>query len=141
MTTVTTPAPIAEISPDADILRAWERRKAAFKRYNSLPMDVDTDPTFDRKDHMTDAERAEWAVIDAAEAEIVTATATTPSAIAAQLWTALSHTLSERRHDEAAQKGDLAAMLTFEGELEWTERLILSALRSLNAMEASHGRA
>jgi hypothetical protein len=52
--------------PDAAILRAWERRRAALERHNAVPMDNDTDPTFDRKDHMTDAERAEWAIIDAA---------------------------------------------------------------------------
>jgi hypothetical protein len=37
--------------------------------------------------------------------------------------------------DEAAQRGDLDAMMAFDGQLEWTERLILAALRSLATME------
>jgi hypothetical protein len=129
MLTDTTPA------PDAAILNAWERRTAAYARYNALPSDVRADPTFSFADGMTDAERREWAIIDEAEADIVEAVATTPAGVAAQLWTALSHIVTERRHVEAVQRGDLVAMIAFNHELDWNEKLIVSALRSLYAME------
>lgn len=122
-------------TPNDAVLGAWERRKAAFARYNALPIADDTDPTYDADDQLTDAERHEWAIINDAEAAMVAATVTTPRAVAAILWTALSHSLTDRAQDEAAVKGDLAAMLAFDERLDWDERLILAALRSLHAME------
>ena len=135
MLTDTTPAPVAETTPDAAILSAWERRKAAFERYNALPIADDTDPTYDADDQLTDAERHEWAIINDAEAAMVAATVTTPRAVAALLWTALSNSVTDRAQDDAAVKGDLAAMLAFDEKLDWDERLSLAALRSHKAME------
>ena len=135
MTTDSTIARNAHTSAEAAILAAWERRKAAFARYNALPIADDTDSTYDANDQMTDAERREWAIINTAEAEMVAATAATPRAIAALLWTALSHSVTDREQAAAAVNGDLAATMAFDVELDWTERLIFAALRSLKAME------
>lgn len=56
---------------DAEIVEAWRTRKAAYARYNALPM-------ADAVGDMTPEERTEWAIIDRSEAVIRTTIAKTP---------------------------------------------------------------
>ena len=151
MSTTTTPAPIAHTTRrnlliaapaiaalvavpalatdhDADIIAAWRTRKAAFARYNALPM-------ADEAGDMPPSERAEWVIIDKAEETIRSSTAKTPRGVAVQLWVAFQHSLTKRGDDEAAQSANLA-YFTDDSRFDWTERLAIAALRSLNAQGA-----
>jgi len=122
------------LGPDAAMQIAWERRKAAFARYNALPFADDTEAA--PAGIMTPAERECWDVIDSAERTIERSTATTPQAVAYQLWCAVSHTTSDRAQEAAAIQGDLATMTALHGELDWNTKLIVAAIRSLQAIEA-----
>ena len=151
MTSTTTPAPIAHTTRrslliaapavvalvavpamatdhDAEIIEAWRTRKLAFARYNVLPM-------ADGPGDMTPEERAEWAIIDKAEAIIRTSVAKTPRGVAVQLWVAFQHGLTCRADDAAAQSANLAYFADDSG-LDWTQRMTLAALRSLAAQGA-----
>ena len=151
MSTTTTPAPIAHttrrnlliVAPaiaalvavpalatdhDADIIAAWRTRKAAFARYNALPM-------ADEAGDMPPSERAEWVIIDKAEETIRSSTAKTPRGVAVQLWAAFQHNLTKRADDEAAQSANLA-YFTDDSRFDWTERLAIAALHSLTAQGA-----
>ena len=113
---------------DAEIIAAWRTRKAAYSRYNVLPM-------ADGPGDMTPEERAEWAIIDKAEAIIRTSVARTPRGVAVQLWVAFQHGLTSRADDAAAQSANLAYFADDSG-LDWTQRMTLAALRSLAAQGA-----
>ena len=151
MTTVTTPAPVAHTTRrnlliaapaiaalvavpamatdhDAEIIEAWRTRKAAYARYNVLPM-------MDGPGDMTPEEQAEWLIIDSTEAVIRTTVARTPRGVAVQLWVAFQHALTSRADDAAAQSANLAYFAD-DSELDWTERMTLAALRSLAAQGA-----
>ena len=108
---------------DAEIIEAWRARKAAFARYNVLPM-------MDGPGDMSPEEATEWAIIDRAEELIRSSTAKTPRGVAVQLWVAFQHSLTKRADDEAAQSANLA-YFTDDSRFDWTERMALAALRSL----------
>ena len=120
--------PALATTHDIEIIEAWRTRKAAYARYNALPM-------ADEPGDMTPAERAEWAIIDKAEAVIRTAVAKTPRGVAVQLWVAFQHTLTDRNDDAAAQSANLAYFAD-DIDRDWTERMTLAALRSLAAQGA-----
>lgn len=126
---------VRDNSADALLQRAWADRRAAYDRYNALPADDD----WDEADGETPAGRAEWAKIDAAELTIRTAIASSPRGTAIQLWTALQHCISDRPDEAAVLRRDLHWFDDDEAR-DWHVRLILSALRSLDAMEAAYGR-
>lgn len=113
---------------DAEIIAAWRTRKAAYSRYNFLPM-------ADGVGDMTPEERTEWAIIDRSEAVIRTTIAKTPRGVAVQLWIAFQHALTSRSDDAAAQSANLAYFAD-DSERDWTERMTLAALRSLAAQGA-----
>ena len=52
-----------------------------------------------------------------------------------QLWVAFQHSLTKRADDEAAQSANLA-YFTDDSRFDWTERLVISALRSFAAQGA-----
>ena len=116
-------------STDAVIEQAWEARRAAYERYNALPFSDEPDEA------QTPEELAQWAIIDKAEETIRAAIAETPRGAAIQLWTALQHGITDREDEAAVLRRDLEWFKDDEGQ-DWTLRLILSALRSLKAMEA-----
>ena len=107
---------------DAEIIAAWRTRKAAYSRYNVLPM-------ADGPGDMTPEERAEWAIIDKAEAIIRTSVARTPRGVAVQLWVAFQHGLTSRADDAAAQSANLAYFAD-DSERDWTEKMAIAALRA-----------
>ena len=112
-------------SPDTLIEQAWERRQAAYAGYHALPVDADTQ-----------AEAPYWSVIDAAEETIRSTTARTLRGVTIQLWVALDHSQWDRDESRLIQGADLEALLARDTALDWNARLMLSALRSLAAMEA-----
>lgn len=122
-------ARLADPHPDAPIIDAWERRKEAHDRYNALPGDeVDPDPV------VAAAHRDQWAIIDECEEVIRSTVATTTKGAAIQLWAAVAHQVTSRADDQAVTRGDLADLTTRETDHDWTVRLALSALRSLEGM-------
>jgi len=112
--------------PDAELVAAWERRKAAFACYNALPF-------ADEPGGDEEAEKGLWAIIDAAEEVIYQTPAKTPDGVSFKLLASLGHTFTDKKHSDAANVGDLLALVVEDG-LDWNEKLILSALRSLKTM-------
>lgn len=121
-------ARLAGRNPDAAIIKAWARRQEAYACYNALPGD-------EEGEHAA-AHKEQWAIIDECEEVIRAAIAQTPRGVAIQLWTAVAHEVTDRKDDEAATRGDLADLTTRDSEYDWTVRLALAALRSLEAMGA-----
>lgn len=119
---------------DADLLAAWERRKVAYRTYNAAPL-TDDEP-HDPVTKMTPEEAAFWQETDAIEATIEATTAKTLAGIKAQLWCAVSHMVTHRPEDNAANEGDLAAMSELHEGLDWNVKLVVAAIRGLEAMEA-----
>jgi hypothetical protein len=120
--------PVLATDHDTDIIAAWRTRKAAYARYNALPM-------ADEPGYLTSSEIAEWAIIDKAEAVIRTTIAKTPRGVAVQLWVAFQHRMTDRSDDAAAQSANLAYFAD-DSDQDWTERMALAALRSLAAQGA-----
>lgn len=116
-------------APDAAILAAWERHKAAHSVYAALPFG-DGLPL----GSYTPAEQEQWDVIDAAEAVIKDTIATTPEGVEIQLWVSLAHSLTARPDEQAARDRNLDYFLADEGRFDWTDRLLIGAIRSLRAM-------
>lgn len=108
-------------SPDAAILDGFRRWQTAHAERTAMP---------------EDQEAPFWAIIDAAEAEIRSADATTPQGVAAKLWIALEHDVALDTDERRARTADIAAFADDEGQ-DWSVRLILSALRSLESMAAA----
>ncbi|MEO6151868.1 MAG: hypothetical protein ABIT09_01245 [Croceibacterium sp.] len=130
LTAIAAAMPAAALVPGGDtaLTEAWNRRVAAFSAYNELPYsDTDGEP-------YTPEEAAQWAIINAAEDLIRSTDATTPNGIAIQLWTQFSHSVTDRMDEAATQRRDLAYFEAQGDRLDWTERLTLAALRSLQTM-------
>jgi hypothetical protein len=119
--------------PDAALIEAWERRSAAYKRYNLLPL---SDEVGVPVGNYTQAEAAEWAIIDAAEEVIQSTVASTPEGVAIQLWAMLTHTVTHHDEERATLTRDLAFFNASDEDQDWTVRLILAAIRSLEGMGA-----
>jgi len=115
---------------DAAILAAWERISEARAVYDKLP-DIPGLPIGD----YTPAEQEQWDIIDAAEALIKDAVATTPEATEIQLWTSLSHSVTGWDDERAARERNLEFFLADGCQLDWNERFIIAAIRSLRAMQ------
>ena len=60
--------------------------------------------------------------------------ARTSAAIAVKIKIALAHMLTQRTHDNALRTGDHATLA--DPELDWGERVLVSALQSLEGMGA-----
>lgn len=117
-----------ESGPDAAILGAWASYLTWRDTLDALPDDKAT------VDEQAAFEAPYWAECDKAEAAILEAKATTPAGVAVKLKIALAHTLADRKHDAALRRGDLAALV--DPELDWSERVLVSALQSLESMGA-----
>ena len=119
------PAPVTQ---DAPILTAFARYRSARATYDALPFsEVDGEAyTFD--------EMAALASMDAAEGDIIRIPATTPQGVEAKLWLALLHGQSSHADCRAAATGDLAHFQAKADALDWSVRLVVSAIASLRAM-------
>lgn len=125
------PANPTGVIPDAHIVAAMARYRAARATYNALPNSDDPDVS------ETPEERAQWEHMDAAESEIMERVATTPRGVEAKLWLALMHFESPYAREQAALAGDLDFFRAREESLDWGERLIVSAIASLRSMAAA----
>lgn len=121
-TTTTTPA-----KDDAAILAAWERRAAAFLAVRALPDD-------DTAGGETDEQSAQWSIIDAAEAEICSSVATTPRGAELQLWCAAVYQFDNAEEEAPCYRADLDYFAAQGDRLDWKDKLLIAALRSLRAI-------
>ena len=117
-------------NPDQALLDAWDRRVAAFLRYNALPNSETPGDVY------TPDEKAEWAIIDEAEEVIRSHVATTPAGVAVQLWSCLQHSMHYRWSEAACLARNLGPIEARGQELDWNVRLIIAAIRSLIAIGA-----
>lgn len=130
MATIPVTAALAAQPADIAIVEAWNRRVEAFKVYNALPFSEVVEEAY------TPEERAQWAIIDGAEDVIRSTVAKTPEGVSIQLWTQLSHNVRSRDDEAATQRRDLAYFEAKDDALDWTERLTIAAIRSLQTQEA-----
>lgn len=129
-TSTTAPAKDALTSHhDAAIIAAWDRRAAAFATLQELPENS-------RGDGETPERHAQWAVIDVAEAEICTGVATTPRGAELQLWCAAVYQFDAAEDEGPCYLGDLDHFTAQGDRLDWKDKLLIAALRSLRAMQA-----
>lgn len=124
MTNTTTITPMKD---DAAILAAWDRRAAAFLAVRALPDDSTTGGE-------TDAQAAQWAIIDAAEAEIVTSVATTARGAESQLWCAAVYQFDSAEDEGPCYRADLDYFTAQGDRRDWKDRLLIAAIRSLRAI-------
>lgn len=114
--------------PDADIIFAWEHRRAAFDAYNLLPHSDVAGEVY------TKEEREQLDIIEECEQVINSTDATTPIAVELKLWVALCRDISDREEEVAANRSDFDWFSARESDLDWPRRLMFSAIRSLRTM-------
>ncbi len=114
---------------DAAIIAAWDRRAAAFASLQALPDNP-------RGDGETPERHAQWAIIDVAEAEICTSVATTPRGAELQLWCAAVYQFDAAEDEGPCYRGDLDYFTAQGDRLDWKDKLLIAAMRSLRAMQA-----
>ncbi|MBU7587903.1 MAG: hypothetical protein KAF42_01680 [Sphingopyxis terrae] len=119
---------IAPAKPDAEILAAWDRITAARAALAACP--VHTGPG-----DYSPAERAQWDIIDAAEAVIRTTAATSPAGVEIQIWVGLIHVMNDDGVEQAILRRDIDWFDERDGELDWFERLFVAGIRSLRSMQ------
>lgn len=111
---------IASAKDDAEILAAWQRM-------NELRQAIDAIDDSDKDGDL-------WEAFHRDEHVIQGCTAATIAGAEIQLWCHLLHTVPSADEERAVLRGDLARFIDREGEYDWTERLVFSAIRSLRAM-------
>lgn len=116
---------------DATIEAAFERRQQAHAAFNALP--TDNQPVIDG---YGPGERVLLDIIEFAEEEIRQTVATTPRGVMLQLWCAMYSSITKSDAETALTRADFEVVEQIDGKLEWNVRLVLAALRSLQAMEA-----
>ena len=114
---------------DAAIIAAWDHRAAAFASLQALPDNP-------RGDGETPERHAQWAIIDVAEAEICTSVATTPRGAEIQLWCAAVYQFDAAEDEGPCYLGDLDYFTAQGDRLDWKDKLLIAAIRSLRAMQA-----
>jgi len=132
MTTDSIPAPARATpfttKPDGNILAAWERitaAHAAIAECTAAPTDGSL---------YSPEEQAQWRVNDAAEVEILKTIGESPVGAEIQLWVALIHLVEGGDAECAILRRDLGWFAERDADMNWSERLILSAIRSLRAI-------
>ena len=115
---------LTQISPADKIEQAWQHIKDARAEWNRAAEDDEA------------AEERHWQLVDAAENLIRETEGNTARSAEIKVWLAFLHTLTSRRDDDNTMREDLAAISAGEVELDWTARLMLSAIRDLRAMGA-----
>lgn len=128
------PMPLASPGNDAEILAAWERWREAHAVYDALPFadEIGLEPGTRTPD-----EAEQWGIIDEAQAVLATTKAATPEGAAIQLWVALWPSNHDGEVVRAIFRRDLAWFEANESDFDWDVRLILAALRSLQAQGAA----
>jgi len=127
-TTIITAAP----AKDSAISAAWERITAAHAAIVECPAPSDGGL-------YSPEEQAQWRINDAAEAEILKAPGNSPADVETKLWVALIHLVEDGDAECAILRRDLGWFGDRDADMNWSERFILSAIRSLRAMSAKEG--
>lgn len=116
----TTISTIAPAKDDAAIITAWQRMndtRQAIDALDDTDQDSDLWEAFGRDEHVIQGNTAATIV----GAEI-------------QIWCHLLHTVPSADDERAVLRRDVAYFVDREGEYDWTERLVISAIRSLRAI-------
>ena len=116
----TTISTIAPAKDDADIITAWQRMNDVRQAIDALD-DTDQDSEL-------------WEAFGRDEHVIQGNTAATIVGAEIQIWCHLLHTVPSADDERAVLRRDVAYFVDREGEYDWTERLVISALRSLRAI-------
>lgn len=111
-------------NPDAAILAAFERRAIAFEATRALPCDPVTGGE-------SDEQSEQWAIIDAAEEEMRSTIATTPRGAELQIWLAATYVFDSDKDEPRCYTADLEYFEAQGNKRDWTDRLMIAALRSL----------
>lgn len=115
-------------------LETWRECRLA---YRALPLNgPDRDESTEDEHGYTPEENAVLARIDGAEILLHHLEARTPQGVIAQLLIALNHIDDDRETETAIISGDMEAIFALDESLDWGVRMILSAIRSLQAMGA-----
>lgn len=112
---------------DAAIIAAWDRRAAAFATLQKLPDNS-------RGHGETPERHAQWAIVDAAEAEICTSVAITARGAELQLWCAAVYQFDAAEDEGPCYRADLDYFTAQGDRPDWKDRLLIAALRSLRAI-------
>jgi len=113
--------------PDLLIVTAWEAYVAARGDLNAMD-----DELLGRE---TEQDARIWKRADAAEDIIYEAIATTNTGVEIKLWLALCNLITDRTKETAALARDIDALRLVAEDLDWTARVVFSAIASLRAME------
>lgn len=105
---------------DAEILAAWDRM-------GKLRQEIEAIDDTDQDDHL-------WEAFGRDEHVIQGSVAATIVGAEIQLWCHLLHTMPSADDERAVLARDIARFFDREGEYDWTERLVFSAIRSLRAI-------
>lgn len=114
-------------SPDADILAAWDRILANNRALDELG---GTDEA---------KEWELWGLIRQDEIIIQSTVAMAPAGAEVQAWCYLMHSVPSAEDERAVLRRDLPYFMEREAGYDWTERLIFSAIRSLQAQASRAG--
>ena len=114
---------------DAAIIAAWDRRATAFATLQELPNNP-------RGEGETPERHAQWAIVDAVEAEICTSVATTARGAEIQLWCAAVYQFDDAEDEGPCYRADLDFFTAQGDRRDWKDRLVIAALGSLRAMQA-----
>lgn len=112
---------------DTAIIAAFERRAAAFTTLDGLPDPATTGAG-------SPEQEAQWAIIDAAEAEICASVATTARGAELQLWTTAVYQFDAAEDEGPCFHANLDHFTAQGDKLDWKDRLFIAALQSLRAM-------
>lgn len=118
--TAPTGATALTTSNDAEIIAAWQRMNETRQAIDALD---DTDQDSDL-----------WEAFGRDEHVIQGNTAATIAGAEIQIWCHLLHTVPSADDERAVLCRDVAYFVDREGEYDWTERLVISAIRSLRAI-------
>jgi hypothetical protein len=110
--------------PDNAIERHAQQIRAGYRALEAADIDDDA------------AVAPIWHRIDRAETALRSQVASTPHGAELQLWVALHHAVTTGTHDAIIQSHNLAAVEKIDGELDWTARMIVAAIRSLRSQGA-----
>lgn len=118
-------------SDDGTILAAFKRFQDAHAAYDATPdVPPESDETY------TPEQNRLWNLIDRADDEVGKLLAHTPQGVACKLWLAIIHISDDPEAERAAIRADLSWFEQRGEALDWNQRLIVTALRSLTDMTA-----
>lgn len=125
-------------NPDLMFSLSWQAWLDARRAYAQAP---DGTPDERDKDGYTVEQRRLLARMDIAEHAIQHARADTVCGILPKLLLALHYASDTCDAEEAIMSGDLQQIYDLEEHWPWSDRMVISAIKSIAKMEAKHGNA